>query len=65
MTRVYVRHLRSQNWCVKGIRYWFEVHGLDYKDFVRNGIEADVVRATGDSHGVIAANLAEQEEARL
>lgn len=27
---------------------WFNRHGLDFRDFVKNGIDAEVLLATGD-----------------
>jgi len=61
VTRVYLRHLRSQEWCLRGCRDWWKVHGFDWSDFLTNGIEADKLRGTGDAYGVKAADIAEQE----
>ena len=35
--------------CRGGARAWFVAHGLDWSDFVRNGIAAEVMEATGDA----------------
>lgn len=29
-------------------RHWFAKHGLDWRSFTRNGIEASALRATGE-----------------
>lgn len=35
--------------CGRGTRVWFRRHGLDWGAFVRNGIPASVLLATGDA----------------
>lgn len=49
------RHLLSipgfstrPGFCRGKSRDWFRAHGLDWSDFVRNGIAAEVMEATGD-----------------
>lgn len=34
-------------------RLWFERHGLDWRDFVRNGIDIEDLRATGDHQDAV------------
>lgn len=48
-------HLRSvpgfgprRGFCARGGRAWFARHGLDWGDFVRNGIDSNVLEGTGD-----------------
>lgn len=36
-------------YCSKGIRRFFIKYGLDYSDFLKNGIEADKLSALNDS----------------
>lgn len=38
--------------CVSGIRRWFAANGLDFRDFVQKGIDAEVLLATGDALAV-------------
>lgn len=40
--------------CVSGIRRWFKANGLDFRAFMRDGISADDMRATGDAMGIDA-----------
>ena len=47
-------HLRSvpgfgkrPGFCVDRSRAWFQRHGLDFRDFLRNGIPAVTLEATG------------------
>lgn len=48
-------------------REWFRRHGLDWTDFVRNGIPASTLEATGDGLALAlvkwARECAEQEAA--
>ena len=34
--------------CAWGLRYWWREHNLDFSDFLKNGIAASVLLATGD-----------------
>lgn len=36
--------------CASGARRWFNAHGLDFRDFMRNGIDAELLLATGDAY---------------
>jgi len=36
-------------YCANGSRRWFARMGLDWAAFVRDGIDADVLEATGDA----------------
>ena len=42
--------------CSRGARRWFERYGLDFKDFLRNGLPASVIEATGDAFGKTVAD---------
>lgn len=39
---------RRAGFCRGGARRWFDAHGLDWRDFVRNGIAAETLEATRD-----------------
>lgn len=58
MTRlvVTVQHLYSApglgvrpGLCARGARAWAAAHGLDWGSFVREGIDAELLTATGDA----------------
>ncbi len=38
--------------CARGTRRWFESYGLDFRAFLRNGIPAREMEATGDALGL-------------
>lgn len=35
--------------CAWGIRAWWRLHDLDFKDFMANGVTSEVLLATGDA----------------
>ena len=53
---------RQCGYCVKGIRHWGRLHGLDFKAFVREGIPASVVLATGDALGLAIVEQARERQ---
>lgn len=40
--------IRKSGYCVKGAKQWFAAHGLDFKDFLKNGIDAETLCKAGD-----------------
>lgn len=43
-----ITDFRDMGYCVPGIRLWFQDHGFDLKDFIKNGITGDKLMATND-----------------
>ncbi len=69
--KVTVAHLRSvpgfspkPGFCLSQSRTWFQRHGLDWRDFVRNGIDAAALEATGDGLALALVEHARREVAR-
>lgn len=58
-----INDIRKTGHCTLGAKRWFEAHNLDFRDFIQNGIEADVLLATGDALAdqVVSAARAKQE----
>lgn len=54
--RITVADLRRSGVCPDA-RHWFARHGFDWRDFVRNGIEAEELLKTGDA---IAARVVKE-----
>lgn len=55
---VRIDDVRATNHCTRGARRWFEQHGLDFKAFLRNGLPASTIEATGDAFGkTVAAHV--------
>jgi len=63
MTRVTIQDLRASRLCFQGARPWFARHGLDWQAFLREGLEADVLTATGDALALRVIAIAEAREA--
>lgn len=48
--KVYVYHVRACGLClIPGAKNWAEAHGFDWRDFIRNGIDIELMEATGDA----------------
>lgn len=62
MTTVTTQDLKACRLCAKGSRRWFEYHGLDWAGFVRDGIPAEAMLATGDSQVLQVVEAAERRE---
>lgn len=43
-----VTDIRKQGYCVQGIKTWFSAHGLNFSEFLQQGVESDRLLATGD-----------------
>lgn len=61
---VFPKHLRSAMICTRGGREWFKAKGLDWSRFVIEGLDSDVLLATGDPFAVKAVEAAEKDAAR-
>ena len=51
------RELQAKGFCASGQWRWFEAHGLDFKAFLKDGIAASALLATGDALGIRAVEL--------
>lgn len=63
MIQVYHRHIKSPglNYCNPGARQWFKRNGLNWSEFVRNGLPDHVLLATNDAMAIAAVNEARKE----
>lgn len=50
--KITITDIRQAGHCVSGSRDWFRAYNLDFRDFIRNGIDSDVLLATGDALAV-------------
>lgn len=46
--KITIHDFLASGYCVKGQRRWFAAQGFDFRDFVKNGIDAEKLEATGD-----------------
>jgi hypothetical protein len=58
---VTIDHVRAAGLCVHGTRTWFARQGLDFRAFLREGINADVLLATGDAMALRVVECARQQ----
>ncbi len=47
--RITITDIRQAGHCVAGAREWAKAYDIDFRDFIKNGIDADVLLATGDA----------------
>lgn len=52
MTTVRHEHLRHFGYCNRGARAFFRLHALDWAAFLREGIDAERLRATNDAQAI-------------
>lgn len=55
---VTLKDIRSLNYCSGGSRKFFARHGLSWSDFLKNGISATTLEATGDDLAIKLAEVA-------
>ena len=60
---IYWQDLRKAKMCHKGARQWFSHYGLDWSDFVHNGIDSAILLSTGDAYAKQLIETVEQWEA--
>lgn len=58
---VRIADIRAAGYCVKGARKWFELHDLDFKAFLRDGIPAAELVEKGDA---LAKRVVEMKRVR-
>lgn len=44
-----ISDIRKAGHCVSGAREWAHAYDIDFRDFIRNGIDSEVLLATGDA----------------
>jgi hypothetical protein len=57
--RITVTDARRIGYCARGMKTWARPHGLDFASFLKNGIPAEDLLATGDAFAerIVAAKL--------
>lgn len=57
-TVVKMKHVRKARMCSNGARSFFEKHGLDWDVFLKEGIDATLLEATGDAMAIAVVKVA-------
>lgn len=52
--------IRAAKMCARGTRAFFQRHGLDWTDFLKNGIPAEKLAATGDPMALQVVEVARE-----
>lgn len=63
MTVVTIHDCRKLGFCMRSVRPWFANHGLDFREFVRNGIDSSEIEHIDDAMMRRAIAEAERREA--
>jgi hypothetical protein len=58
MIVVTLTDLRELDYCTRGARAWCTRMGIDWPAFLRDGIDADLLEASGDAMAIKAAQYA-------
>ena len=45
---IYMADVTAAGFCARGSRRWFESHGFDFRDFLRDGLPCETLLQTGD-----------------
>ena len=59
--KVTVAHMRKAKICKDVKRFFFDVNGLDWRDFIKNGIDSDVLRKFNHPMANRVCDIAEKE----
>lgn len=60
-----VHHIRAAKLCGNGVRAWFRHQGVDYNDFLQNGMPIEQVEAMNDGFAEQVCAAAREEAAKL
>ncbi|HHQ4348099.1 hypothetical protein PZU33_03795 [Pseudomonas aeruginosa] len=61
-TVITIDHVRAVGLCVHGTRTWFARHDLDFRAFLRDGCDAEILLSTGDA---MALKVVDYARARI
>lgn len=64
MTTVTIKHLKALNYCNRGSREWMRSQGIEWSDFLTNGIPCaeKIAEKTGDSMALRLVLYAREDE---
>lgn len=56
--RIRINDVRRAGHCVRGAKDWFDRHGLDFRAFLKNGIDEAELIASGDAMAARVVDIA-------
>lgn len=63
--RVTIHDARMAGYCALGAKTWFEAHGLDFRDFLTNGMSMDKARELAATDAIAEHILTVRQEREL
>jgi len=60
--RITITDIRKAGHCVSGARRWFETQDMDFRDFLKDGIDSKVLLDTGDAFAVNVVRLKRERD---
>lgn len=60
---VRIEHIRAAGICVAGARTWAKQQGIDFRDFLNNGLPASRLEQTGEHFALKVVEIARREAA--
>jgi hypothetical protein len=61
--KITMRDVRAANMCSGGARMFFKQHGLNWSQFVKEGLSASKFAETGDALGLKLVEITKQKKA--
>lgn len=56
--KITMSHVRQAKMCSRGARDFFARHNLDWKKFLAEGLDSDLIEATGDAMALEVVKVA-------
>ncbi|AZS50633.1 hypothetical protein DM558_07505 [Entomomonas moraniae] len=57
-----IDHVKAQGYCAKGARVFFKEYGLNWQDFLAQGIEANTLLATHNEMAIALVKKVQENE---
>lgn len=58
---VRVQHLRDANLCMRGAKMWFDQRGLDFREFLQNGLPIEQIEKIDDALARLVCEAARED----
>lgn len=58
LVKITMLHVRQARMCSRGARDFFARHNLDWQKFLSEGLNSDIIEATGDAMAIKVVEIA-------
>lgn len=55
---IYISDVRKAKLCIDGTKKFFKTHNLDFRDFVKNGIDEEIIAKIDDAMARLVLEVA-------